>query len=194
MEHSHGDNAENRKERRSDSESAGLPPEQVPGPGPADQVQCDLVLEPISSVKPARQPRGSRSGSPTGMTEEPTRGFSSSESVRDGLRSLPEQGGRALHARRERASPQAGKSTPNRPGRRWWCALTRSFSGLKETHLLLKKAVRSVIFYTVTVLCLFPLLVFRHKVLIVLYLFLWTNIALAVAAFLDELFDLPRKR
>jgi hypothetical protein len=51
-----------------------------------------------------------------------------------------------------------------------------------------------VIFYTVTVLCLFPLLVFRHKVLIVLYLFLWTNIALAVAAFLDELFDLPRKR
>jgi hypothetical protein len=128
------------------------------------------------------------------MTEEPTRGFGSSESVRDDLPSLPEQAGRAPHARRERASPQAGKSTPKRSSRRWWFALTRSFSGLKETRLLVKKTVRNVIFYTVTVLCLFPLLVFRHKVLIVLYLFLWTNIALAVAAFLDELFDLPRKR
>lgn len=75
-----------------------------------------------------------------------------------------------------------------------WRALTEYFSGLKETRLLLKRAVRNVIFYTVTVLCLFPLLVFKHKVLIVLYLFLWTNIALAVAAFLDELLDLPRKR
>jgi hypothetical protein len=41
--------------------------------------------------------------------------------------------------------------------------------------------------------CLYPLLIFKHKILIILYLYLWTNIAIAVAGFLDELFDLPRK-
>jgi len=61
--------------------------------------------------------------------------------------------------------------------------------------MLFKKSLRNLILYPVAVICLYPMLVFRHNIyLMVLYLFIWTNVVMAVAIFLDELFDLPRKR
>ena len=60
--------------------------------------------------------------------------------------------------------------------------------------MLFKKSLRNLILYPVAIVCLSPMLVFRHNIyLLVLYLFIWTNIVMAVAIFLDELFDLPRK-
>jgi len=67
-------------------------------------------------------------------------------------------------------------------------------SFLSHTRTLFKKTLRNLILYPVAILCLCPLLVFHNIFLIVLYLFIWTNIVLALAVFLDELFDLPRKR
>lgn len=61
--------------------------------------------------------------------------------------------------------------------------------------MMAKKAIRNIILYPVAIVALSPALVFRHNIyLLVLYLFIWTNIVLAVAIFLDELFDLPRKK
>jgi hypothetical protein len=64
-----------------------------------------------------------------------------------------------------------------------------------HTRVAVKKALRNLILYPVAIICLYPVIVFRHNIyLLVLYLFIWANIVLAVAIFLDELFDLPRKR
>jgi hypothetical protein len=61
--------------------------------------------------------------------------------------------------------------------------------------VVVKKSVRNLILYPVAILCLYPLMVFKgHIYLMILYLFVWANIVLALAVFLDELFDLPRKR
>lgn len=61
--------------------------------------------------------------------------------------------------------------------------------------MMAKKAIRNVILYPVAIITLYPVLVFRHSIyLLVLYLFIWANIVLAVAVFLDEWLDLPRKQ
>lgn len=73
--------------------------------------------------------------------------------------------------------------------------LTKFLSPLAQTRIMAKKAIRNIILYPVAIVALSPALVFRHNIyLLVLYLFIWTNIVLAVAIFLDELFDLPRKK
>jgi hypothetical protein len=60
--------------------------------------------------------------------------------------------------------------------------------------MMAKKAIRNVILYPVAIVSLYPVLVFRHNIyLLVLYLFIWANIVLSVAIFLDEWLDLPRK-
>jgi hypothetical protein len=71
---------------------------------------------------------------------------------------------------------------------------TEDQSLLSKPRLFAKKVFRNVVFYSASILSLYPLLIFRNKILIVLYLYLWTNICIAVAGFLDELLDLPRKK
>ena len=92
------------------------------------------------------------------------------------------------------ARGETGRGGRSRRQGTWDQRLPKYLSLFSNTRLLLKKFLRTAIFYIVIILCLYPLAVFKNKILFVLYLFLWTNIALAVAAFLDELFDLPRKR
>ena len=71
----------------------------------------------------------------------------------------------------------------------------KRLSPLAHTRMLAKKAIRNVILYPVAIVTLYPVLVFRHSIyLLVLYLFIWANIVLAVAIFLDEWLDLPRKK
>ena len=94
----------------------------------------------------------------------------------------------------KRKSRQGAGSATQRPPKAHRRILGRYLAHFRNPGLLFKKGLRNLIFYPVVVLCLYPMLVFRHHILLmVLYLYLWTNIAIAVAAFLDELFDLPRK-
>jgi len=112
---------------------------------------------------------------------------------KEGALRRPEKGTEVSGGVAKPTSQRMGRSGKSRQARALRGILAKYLSHFKDTRLLVKKTLRNVIFYTASVLCLYPLLVFKHKVLIVLYLFLWTNIAIAVAAFLDELFDLPRK-
>jgi len=111
-----------------------------------------------------------------------------------GKQSLPPPRSRsaaAIPKRQSRQSKGSANSSRRKTHRRF---LAKHLSHFKDIGLLFKKGVRNLILYPVAIVCLYPMIVFRHNIyLMVLYLYIWTNIVLAVAIFLDELFDLPRK-
>jgi hypothetical protein len=111
------------------------------------------------------------------------------------MRPRPAGASRVSARRGKEKRPHTVKKPRAAPSSTWKQGLTRYVSFLSHTRTLFKRTLRNLILYPVAILCLYPLIAFGRSIFfIVFYLFIWTNVVLALAVFLDEILGLPRKR
>ncbi len=145
--------------------------------------------------EPSGGRRGSRARLSAGSSKKASRRREQSAKKRDVSPPRATSAASILKRPAKRKPHKSGESAASRPPKSYKRTLSKYLAHFKNTGMLFKKSLRNLILYPVAVICLYPMLVFRHNIyLMVLYLFIWTNVVMAVAIFLDELFDLPRKR